>query len=239
MGYVKEGDAVLDLGTGTGALARELALRGCHVVGLDPSEELLNEARRLDAESGANVRYTKATAEETGLPSGEFDVVTAGQCWHWFDRATAAKEARRVLKRGGRIIIAHRDWLPLPGNVVEVTERLITKHNPKWRLSGGTGLHPAALTDLAIAGFSEIEPFSFDAPVPYSHEAWRGRIRASAGVAASLPEEAVTRFDRELAELLANQFPREPLMVPHRNWSATAVSRAPDIDQRCSTKPLR
>jgi hypothetical protein len=60
--------------------------------------------------------------------------------------------------------------------------------------------------------------------VPRSHEAWRGRIRASAGVAASLPAEAVARFDEELQQLLSGRFPDEPLSVPPRVFAV--ISRA-------------
>jgi SAM-dependent methyltransferase len=215
-GIGKSGQRVLDLGTGTGTLARGFALRGCDVTGLDPATALVEEARKLDLESGVAVRYVIATAEETGLPDQSFDVVTAGQCWHWFDRPKAAREVRRLLVPQGRIVIAHFDWLPLPGNVVEATEQLVEKHNPKWALGGGMGIYPQWLRDLSIAGFQDIETFSFDVAVPYNHEAWRGRIRASAGVAASLPSDQVVRFDAELKSLLEERFPNDPLEIPHR-----------------------
>ncbi len=221
-GVVSPGCEVLDLGTGTGTLARGLALRGCRVTGLDPSAELLAEARRIDAEVIATTRYVEGRAEELPFADSSFDIVTAGQCWHWFDRPRAAAEAYRVLRSGGRIVIAHFDWVPLPGNVVDATERLIMKHNPRWRMAGGTGIHPASLADVAIAGFTGIETFSFDDGTPYTHEAWRGRIRASAGIAASLPPEAVARFDAELARLLASKYPDDPLNVPHRVWAVMA-----------------
>lgn len=64
-----------------------------------------------------------------------------------------------------------------------------------------------------------IETFSFDVEAPYTHEGWRGRIRASAGVAASLPKYGVRRFDRELGSLLDSRFPEDPLGVPHRVWA--------------------
>jgi SAM-dependent methyltransferase len=210
------GQRILDLGTGTGTLARGFALRGCIVTGLDPSAPLIEAARELDQTAGVTIQYVIARAEETGLPGANFDVVTAGQCWHWFERQKAAQEVRRLLVPHGRLVIAHFDWIPLSGNVVEATEKLIEQHNPAWKLGGGTGLYPAWLTDVAIAGFQDIETFSFDVQVPYSHEAWRGRIRASAGVAASLPPEQVARFDAELLELLNGQFPDDPLEVPHR-----------------------
>ncbi|HET6521480.1 MAG TPA: class I SAM-dependent methyltransferase, partial [Geminicoccaceae bacterium] len=222
-GDVAAGRRVLDLGTGTGTVARGLARRGCEVTGLDPSEPLLAEARRLDRAAGVSVRYVVARAEDTGLPDAGFDAVAAGQCWHWFDRPRAAAEARRLLVPGGRLVIAHFDWLPLPGNVAAATEALILAHNPAWRGAGGTGLYPAWLTDAAVAGFRDIETFSFDLAARYTHAAWRGRIRASAGVAASLPPDAVARFDAELAALLAAGFPADPLAVPHRVWAVVAV----------------
>jgi SAM-dependent methyltransferase len=178
----------------------------------------MEEARRLDAAVGVSIRYVTGVAEDTGFPGGHFDVVTAGQCWHWFDRPRAAREAKRVLVSGGALVIAHFDWIPLEGNVAEVTERLIEKHNPSWKLGGGTGIHPEALTDVALAGFRGIETFSFDVSVPYTHEAWRGRVRASAGVGASLPPDAVTRFNAELAHVLAERFREDPVGVLHRVW---------------------
>src|SRR5215469_446904 len=195
LGVARRGDTLLDLGTGTGTLGRGFAVRGCSVTGLDPAQSMLDEARRIDAEAGVATTYLTGRAEELPFDDGTFDVVAAGQCWHWFDRARAAAQARRVLKHGGRIVVAHFDWIPLPGNVVDATEHLIMRHNPQWKMNGGTGLHPRTLADVAIAGFTGIETFSFDIGVPYTHEAWRGRIRASAGVAASLPPDKVIEFD--------------------------------------------
>jgi SAM-dependent methyltransferase len=217
-GIAKGTDRVLDLGTGTGAVARAFARRGCEVVGLDPSRPLMEQAERLDQECGVRVRHVQATAEATGFLPGSFDIVIAGQCWHWFDGAKAVSEARRVLVPGGTLIIAHFDWMSLPGNVVEATETLIGKHNPTWNwpYADGTGIYPKWFGHLQGAGFQGIESFSFDVVVPYSHEAWLGRIRASAGVGASMPPEAVAPFDLDHRQLLQRAFPGEPLQIPHR-----------------------
>lgn len=217
---------VVDLGTGTGTLARGFARRGCHVVGIDPSPAMLEQARLLGESERVAVVYRVASAEATGLPDEYADVVSAGQCWHWFDRPSAALEARRVLKRTGALVIAHLDWLPLRANVVELTERLILTHNPAWRMAGGCGIHPQWLTDVAEAGFTDIESFSYDLVIPYTHEGWRGRIRASAGVSASLPAEAVAVFDAELQALLQQRFPAPNLEVLHRVFAV--VSRSPE-----------
>ncbi|MFN3370642.1 MAG: class I SAM-dependent methyltransferase [Sphingomonadaceae bacterium] len=212
----------LDIGTGTGTIARGLARLGLAVNGLDPARPLLDEAARLAAQEGLAIDWHEATAEQLPFPDASFDLVTAGQCWHWFDRPRAAAEARRVLRPGQPIVIAHFDWLPLPGNVVQMTEALIEEANPAWRMGGGTGLYPAWLTDLATAGFTDIRTASFDIAQPYSAEAWRGRIQASAGVRASLSAEAAQEFDTRLARLLAQRFPADPIDVPHRVWWVTA-----------------
>jgi SAM-dependent methyltransferase len=161
------------------------------------------------------------SAETLKEPDESFDIYTAGQCWHWFDRPKAAAEAFRILKPSGRIIIAHFDWIPMNGNLVEATENLILKYNPDWALSGGTGIYPEWLSDLKTAGFDNLETRSFDLEQPYSPEAWRGRIRASAGIKASLNDSEISAFDDELRNLLEDKFSQNPLMVPHRVWFVT------------------
>jgi SAM-dependent methyltransferase len=223
---------VADLATGTGSLARLFAQRGCAVTGLDIAAPPLDQARRLDREAGVQVEYLEAPAEATGLPDSAFDVVSAGQCWHWFDRSAAARELRRLLAPRGSAVIAHFDWLPIPGGVVEATHGIVLRYTPAgdpahgpWRFSGGTGIYPQWLADLQGAGFTEIETFSFDLQVPYSRESWIGRIRASGPVGGTLDERSVLACAQELSTMLAERFPEDPLTIPHRTWAVTG--RAP------------
>ena len=72
--------------------------------------------------------------------------------------------------------------------------------------------------------FRQVTTFSFDVALEYSHVAWRGRVRASAGIGGTLPRAAVVRFDGELADMLASSF-RDPLAVPHRVWAL--IAKAP------------
>jgi SAM-dependent methyltransferase len=225
MGIGLPGQRVIDLGTGTGALARGFAQGGCSVTGVDPASALLAQAGRLDAQAGVTISYRVGRAEETGLLSGGWDVVSAGQCWHWFDRPQAAREAARLLRAGGALVICHRDYLVLTDNLCAATEDLVLRFNPGWRMAGGTGIHPEWTIDATGAGFTGLETFSFDVNVPYTHEAWRGRMRTCSGVGAALPEATVTAFDAALAQLLTDRFPAEPLLVPHRIW--TLVARTP------------
>lgn len=220
------GQRILDLGTGTGTLARGFARRGAVVTGLDLSANQMAAAAALDAAAGVSVEYRIGRAEATGLADGRFDVVTAGQCWHWFDSGAAMAEVTRLLRPEGKLVIAHFDWLPLPGNVVDATERLIRAHNPAWEAFGRTGIYPQWAVDAGRAGFRETEIFAYEHAQVISHEGWRGRIRASAGVGASLGPEAVARFDAEFATLLRRQFPADPLTVPHRVFALVATRPA-------------
>lgn len=150
-------------------------------------------------------------------------MVTAGQCWHWFVRDQVAAEVRRLLKPHGRLVICNFDWIPLPGNVADATENLIRASNAEWNLWGGTGMYPHVLRDLGLAGFRQIESFTFDIDTPYSHEAWRGRVRASAGVGAAMPPDSVAQFDSDLAAILKEKFP-EPMTVLHRVFAVLGTA---------------
>jgi len=233
----RPGRRLLDVGTGTGALAREFARRGWLVTATDPSADLLAQAREQDIEACIEVAYLQHPAEHSELPTASFDVVTAGRCWHWFDRAAAAAEIRRLLVPAGILAIAHFDRVVVaPGSVLETTQKLVERWNPDWAKSppmtfgGGVGLYPDWVRDLARAGFRDIETFSFDVTVGYTHESWRGRVRSGGGVGPSLCAEQVAALDAELDALLKREFPAEPLLVTHRAFAT--LGRSPRLQGR-------
>ncbi len=226
---------LLDLGCGTGTLAKRFARANCIVTALDISEEMISKAIESDRLENLSIVYKVAKAESTRLDKESFDVITAGQCWHWFDSNEVMKEAFRLLKNKGRLVIAHFDWLPIKDNVPELTENLILKHNPNWQLGGGNGLYPQWAIDASNNGFHKIESFSYDLNVSYSHSDWRGRVRASAGISASLSENAVDIFDREHEIMLNEKFGAGLLSVPHRVFAVIAVKDNQSISIISST----
>ena len=105
---VRAGERVLDIGTGTGELARRFAQhRGCRVVGLDPSEAMIEEARRKAAAGQwGEVTFQVAGAPflEIPYPDGAFDAVASTQAFHHLHerhKAAAVQEMARVLRPPG------------------------------------------------------------------------------------------------------------------------------------------
>lgn len=222
IGWIAAGQRVLDLGTGTGSLALGFAARGLEATGLDISAELLEVAARVAAERCVRASFVKGNAEATGQDDASYDLVSAGQCWWWFDAKAAAREARRILVDGGRLLICNFSYVAMPGNVAGRTEELILEHNPGWTKAGWRGIHPEQVRALDESGFRAVESFSYTADVPFTHESWRGRVRTCNGVGAALSSEHVERFDAELADLLAREFP-DRLLVAHRIFATSGI----------------
>ncbi len=220
LGIGLAGQQVLDVGTGTGTLALGFAERGCTAVGVDPSPGMLAEAAKAAEQADLTVRWVEARAEATGLPDAAFDVVCAGQCWHWFDRGRAAVEAVRLLRPGGRMLIAYFSYLAGPGTVGGATEELVLRHNPGWPMAGEDGRHPWVIDDLVGAGLRHVSTFDFVLPIRFTHEGWRGRFRACNGVL-TLPMESIAAFDTDLSKLLVERFP-EPVVSEHRVYGVVA-----------------
>ncbi|HEX9823458.1 MAG TPA: class I SAM-dependent methyltransferase [Actinomycetota bacterium] len=100
---VPPGSRVLDVATGTAAVAIDLArLRGASVVGLDQSEPMLRAGRRRVRDAGAAVRLLLGQAERLPFAEGSFDAVTFTYLLRYVDDPEAALgELARVLRPGG------------------------------------------------------------------------------------------------------------------------------------------
>lgn len=98
-GRLRPGSRVADVGCGTGISTRLFAARGHDVVGVDPNQEMLAEARRA-----GGARYQRGEAVATGLADQSVDLVSAAQAYHWFEIGPSLRESRRVLKPGGACV---------------------------------------------------------------------------------------------------------------------------------------
>jgi demethylmenaquinone methyltransferase/2-methoxy-6-polyprenyl-1,4-benzoquinol methylase len=103
----RPGERVLDVATGTGMVALALARRGCTVVGLDQSPQMLATARAklLDAPAfAAQVSFVQGEAERLPFAGGSFDALTFTYLLRYVDDPAATlAELARVVRPGGRI----------------------------------------------------------------------------------------------------------------------------------------
>lgn len=108
------GDAVADIGCGPGTAARHAARLGASVVGIDPAPVMLRLARVLTRRSTHAVRYLEGSAEDLPLPDSSVSAAwSIASVHHWADLDAGLREARRVLKPGGRLVAIER--LTRPG----------------------------------------------------------------------------------------------------------------------------
>lgn len=202
LGVGLPGQDVLDLGTGVGHVALELARRGARAAGVDVAAGQVEAARRAAAERGLAVDLRVARAEATTFGDDAFDVVTACQCWLYFELEAAAREVRRVLRDGGVLVTCHFCWLPREDALAAASEALVLRHNPGWSAADWSGEVPE-VPAWAPGRFDVAHRLVFDVDVPFTCESWRGRMRACRGVGAALSAAEVAAFDGELEALLA------------------------------------
>lgn len=107
-GNLQPGQRLLDLGTGTGAVALRAAPLVGRVLAVDISPEMLSIAGQRAKSAGlSNVELREGRAEAIPAEDGSIDVLLAGlSMMYVIDRPAAAKEIARVLKKGGRFVAA-------------------------------------------------------------------------------------------------------------------------------------
>lgn len=205
---------ILDLGTGTGVLARQFAAQGAVVSGIDVSSEQIAAARNLAAEDNLNVEFVVGCAEQLPWQAATFDIATANQSWLYFDKSKVVPELHRVLKPGGWLVTSHFCWLPRLDPIAKQTEALVLEFNPNWTAADWSGAIPAC--PKSEEPFFEVRAmFYYDEPIAFTRESWRGRIRACRGVGAAIMPEKVADFDAAHEELLKRIAP-DSFTVLHR-----------------------
>jgi SAM-dependent methyltransferase len=181
---------VLDVGCGTGLSTRAFAARGLDVVGVDPTEEMLEHARRA-----GGARYQRGESTATGLPPGSVTLVISGQAFHWFDVAATLAELRRILVPGG--------WCAAFWNVRAATPFLGEYEQLLHRYARDYERRPKALPTIeAIAARPEVcSVHRVELPnrQDLDREGLVGRAFSSSYVAHDVAEKAA--FERELSAL--------------------------------------
>ncbi len=198
-GLCVRGQRVLDLGTGTGVLPRNMYSYGADWVGTDISENQIAQAKKLS--EGMNIEYRVTSAENIDFPDNSFDVITACQCFWYFKHEQLIPVLRRILKPGGKILVLYMAWLPFEDTIAGESEKLVLKYSPAWSGAGET-LHPIFIPDCYDSAFERTWHEEFRLNVRFTRESWNGRMRSCRGVGASLTPEEIQRWEQEHLKLL-------------------------------------
>lgn len=101
--------AVLDVGCGTGDIARPLATRVARVDAVDASEEMIAQGKRQPGGDAPNLRWLLGMVEDAPL-SPPYAMITAGESLHWFDWAAVFPRFAAALTPHGVLAIIGRNW---------------------------------------------------------------------------------------------------------------------------------
>ena len=197
-----KGQKVLDLGTGTGVLPRNMYKYGAEWTGADISENQVAYARKLSKEAGMDIEYIVSPAEDINYSANSFDVITACQCFMYFNISEVIPRIHLMLKPDGHFCVLYMAWLPEESDIARTSEEMVLKYNPSWtgghmkRYQPGT---PSWCGNL----FEPANILAFECPVTFTRESWHGRIKACRGIgASSLSEEEIAAWEKEHMEYM-------------------------------------
>ena len=213
LGLCKDGQMVLDIGTGTGVLPRNMYRYGAKWIGTDISDNQIEQAKLLASENGMDIEFFTCPAEEVDYPDDTFDVITVCQCIWYLNAKEITKSFARMLKPGGKLLILYMGWLPYEDPVAGRSEEIILKHNPNWS-SYGDMVHPVYVPEELFSCFDKVLQKEFRVDIPFTREGWHGRMRACRGVGAAMNESQLRAWNEEHMQML-NETAPEVFNVKH------------------------
>ena len=205
-GLCIDGQTVLDVGTGTGVIPRNMYRYGAKWIGTDISKEQIEQAAILS--KGMNIDYYTMSTEDLNFPDNSFDVITACQCFWYFDHEHIMPKLYRMLKPDGSILVLYMTWLPFEDKIANASETLVLKYSPEWSGAGET-IHPISIPECYKRRFELVYHEEYPLKVHFTRESWNGRMKACRGIGASLAEEEVKKWEQEHIKLLSEIAPDE------------------------------
>lgn len=209
-GCCVKGQEVLDLATGTGVLPRNLARHGAKFTAADISENQIKYAKELSR--GTDIKYIVSSAEDLDFPDNTFDVITACQCFMYFDKSIILPKIHKWLKDGGHFLILFMAWLPFESEIAKKSEDLVLKYNPLWS-GGGMKRYTLNTPEWSKGLFDVSGKVTKTADIEFTRKSWNGRMKACRGIDASLSADKIAEFEKEHIEFLSTV--PEKFSIPH------------------------
>lgn len=205
LGVGKPEQKILDIGTGTGILPMNMKRYGGKYTGVDLSAEMIGQAETMVPD----VNFICADAQRLPFKNESFHVITALQCWVYFDKSILLPELRRVLKKNGNLYVMFLTWLPDEDELIRKSFAVIKQFNPNWS-SFMKRVDQVDPKNWRKGGFSVEQTVKRDFQIPFTKESWCDRLTASRAVGATLSDEKIAEFRNALTDMLdreaENQF---------------------------------
>ncbi|MEH7306700.1 class I SAM-dependent methyltransferase [Neobacillus drentensis] len=206
-----DGKKVADIGAGTGALTRKMAMRKANVIGIEPSQGLLTQASVLNRMKNFTIPYQQGTAEATGLDDSHYDIVTVMRAWHWFERPKAIEEVKRILKARGTLIVIDSGFLSGTSVVEKTFEVLKNYVTEGLKPSGSKADSNMRINGFPIEWFQEWEQNGFEVrdfykinySVNFTKQGWIERIESIswlAGLDEAVRKQALLELEKALPD---------------------------------------
>jgi SAM-dependent methyltransferase len=161
---------VLDVGCGTGKAARQLAVRGLDVLGVEIDAEMAAVARRR----GIDVEV--ASFEQWADGGRTFDLVVCGQAWHWVDPALGAPKLVRLLRPGGTVCLFW-NYDDFDKQFEAVLDDVFGRLAPELKVdtrAGEDAMHERALRETGAFATVEVRDYKWRESLPVDD--WVGRM---------------------------------------------------------------
>jgi SAM-dependent methyltransferase len=190
------GREVIDVGCGTGILARQLRDAGCQVLGVEPDERMAVFARH----SGIETEIAKF--EDWADAGRRFDAVLAGTAWHWVDPVAGAAKAARILRPGGMFAASWNAFGPperLGRELAAAFARARGGDQPARNPLPGPDAY-ATLCDKAAdalretGGFGEPEQWRFGWDQRYTRDEFLDVVPTYGGMGSRLPADQMNEI---------------------------------------------
>ena len=214
---LRDGEAVLDVGTGPGSPALEaapLVSPNGKVVGIDFAPSMIVAARKRAAELGVgNAEFIEMEAERLDFPDDTFDAAISRYAYpHFTNARLALKETFRVLRRGGRLVAAMHGAAqsnPYFGGPIAALTRYHDDPSPITERGPFAFSEPGSLeAAMTSAGFADVTVHAHDATIVVDDfdQYWTAQKAGGAGIRralAKVPEDR--RAEAEAAALASMQ----------------------------------
>jgi ubiquinone/menaquinone biosynthesis C-methylase UbiE len=229
---LEPGGRYLDVGAGTGVLARAVVERfgDVEVVGIEPADSFVAHAR--DTHRNPRLRFQVGDAQAIGFADGRFDGALALLILQELsDAPLAVAEMARVTRRGGTAAACQwdfRDGFPLLSlfwaAAREVLPEKITREEAASRTQQGYSDADALAHLWTDAGLTQIETAPLEIQMDFASfdDYWRpflSGVTPTSSYAPSLPEETRQALQTRLRQRLLGDGADRPFSLPARAWA--------------------